>query len=173
MISASMRRPVKVLLVVGAMIAVAAVATACGTQSIGVPKSQPALYDGAVLFNQRCSGCHTLSYAAANGSAANVRSAEFNNGPNFNVRCERPVTRVLYAIQNGGFSGAIMPQNIVIGQDARNVANFVAEYAGRGAPQVPGVVPCQAKPIGTLPAPPVNPTAPAASPTATAAAAAK
>ena len=40
--------------------------------------------------------------------------------------------QVLYAIRNGGFSGAIMPQNIVVGDDAEAVAEFVAEYAGKG-----------------------------------------
>ncbi len=172
MISDSMSRPVKVLLLLGAAFAVLELASACGTQKITVPSSQTALHHGAVLFNQRCSGCHTLSYAAANGSAANVRSSEFNNGPNFNVRCERPVTRVLYAIENGGFSGAIMPQNIVVGQDAIDVAQFVSTYAGRQAPMVPGVVVCDTKPIGTIPAPPASPTAPyTGTTTATAAAA--
>jgi hypothetical protein len=129
------------------------VTAGCGTQKISVPKSAGDIYHGAVLFNQRCSGCHTLSYAATHGSAANVRTAEFNNGPNFNVRCERPVTRVLYAIENGGFSGAIMPQNVVVGQDATDVAEFVAKYAGRQAPIVPGATVCAAEPIGTIPPP--------------------
>jgi hypothetical protein len=81
-----------------------------------------------------------------------VRTKEYNNGPNFNVRCERPVTRVLYAIENGGFSGAIMPQNVVVGQQALQVAKFVATYAGRQAPKVPGVTPCDQLPIGAIPA---------------------
>ncbi len=136
------------------MIAIAACAAGCGTQSISVPKSDPT-YAGAVLFSQRCSGCHTLSYAATHGSAANIRTAQFNNGPNFDTRCERPVTRVLYAIVNGGFSGAIMPQNVVVGQDAVEVAEFVAKYAGRQEPKVPGVPPCQSEPIGTIPPPPL------------------
>ncbi len=80
-----------------------------------------------------------------------MRTAQYNNGPNFDQRCERPVTRVLYAIQNGGFSGAIMPQNIVVGEQAKQVAMFVATYAGRKAPQVPGVVPCLQEPVGTIP----------------------
>jgi mono/diheme cytochrome c family protein len=151
MISARMSRPVRVLLLTSS-VAVSALATACGTQKINVSKSQTGVYHGAVLFNQRCSGCHTLSYAATNGSAANVRTKEPNNGPNFNIRCERPMSRVLYAIQNGGFSGAIMPQNVVVGQDAIDVANFVATYAGRQAPPIPGVAPCITKPIGTIPA---------------------
>jgi mono/diheme cytochrome c family protein len=150
MISHRMSRPARVLIIICA-IAVSGLTAACGTEKIALSPANP-LYHGAVLFNQRCGGCHTLSYAATNGSASNVRSAMFNNGPNFNVRCERPVTRVLYAIANGGFSGAIMPQNIVVGQDAIEVAKFVATYAGRQAPQVSGVPPCVASAIGSIPA---------------------
>ena len=151
MISARMSRPVRVLLLFTS-VAVSACATACGTEKINVSTSPTGVHHGAVLFSQRCAGCHTLSYAAARGSAINVRTKEPNNGPNFNVRCERPVTRVLYAIENGGFSGAIMPQNVVVGQDAVDVANFVATYAGRQAPPIPGVQPCVSEPVGTLPA---------------------
>lgn len=151
MIPGRMSRSVRVLLLSSTSIAVAALAAACGTQRISVPKSEPTLYHGAVLFSQRCSGCHTLSYAATHGSAANPRTATAISGPNFDVRCERPIDRVLYAIENGGFSGAYMPQNVVVGQDAVDVAKFVATYAGRQAPKEPGVVPCIAKPIGTLP----------------------
>jgi mono/diheme cytochrome c family protein len=164
MIPPSMSRPVKVLFITAAAVVTAALGTACGTEKISVPESSPN-HAGAVLFNQRCSGCHTLSYAATHGSAANARSREIVNGPNFDQRCERPVDRVLYAIQNGGFSGAIMPQNIVVGQDARNVANFVATYSGRQAPKVPGVTPCNQQPIGTLPA--ATPTATTATPAST------
>ena len=149
MILPRMSRPAKVLLL-GALFAVAALASACGTQKISVPKSDPALYQGAVLFNQRCSGCHTLSFAATHGSGVNVRTNQINTGPNFDIRCERPVARVLYAIENGGFSGQIMPQNIVVGQQAINVARFVATYSGRKAPKIPGVVPCEQVPIGTI-----------------------
>jgi mono/diheme cytochrome c family protein len=145
-----MSRPVRVFLIVGAAAVVTAIAAACGTQTISVPKSSP-VYQGAVLFNQRCGGCHTFSYAATHGSASNPRSAQFNNGPDFDVRCERPVTRVLYAIANGGFSGAIMPQNIVVGQDAALVAQFVAEYSGHQEPKIPGVTACNVQPIGTVP----------------------
>jgi mono/diheme cytochrome c family protein len=150
MISARMARPIKVLLGAGATIALAAFAAACGTEKIKVPPSDPT-HTGAVLFNQRCAGCHTLSYAATMGSGTNVRTRELVNGPNFNVRCERPITRVLYAIENGGFSGAIMPQNVVVGRDAKEVAEFVATYAGRQAPKVIGQTPCVSQPVGQLP----------------------
>jgi mono/diheme cytochrome c family protein len=144
-----MSRPAKVLFS-GVLLAAAVLATACGTEKVSVSTSDAAIHQGAVLFNQRCGGCHTLSYAGTHGSAQNVRTAQFNNGPNFDIRCERPVARVLYAIQNGGFSGVVMPQNIVVGQQARDVAQFVATYSGRKAPKIPGVVPCQQVPVGTV-----------------------
>jgi len=144
-----MSRPAKVLLS-GALLAVAVLASACGSQKVNVPGGDAAVKHGAMLFNQRCGGCHTLSYAATRGSAQNVRTAQFNNGPNFDIRCERPVARVLYAIENGGFSGVVMPQNIVVGQDAIDVAKFVATYAGHKAPKIPGVVKCNQTPIGSV-----------------------
>jgi hypothetical protein len=150
MISARMSRRVKVLLVSGASLAVAVFGAACGTEKITVPKSSPA-YAGAVIFSQRCGGCHTLSYAGTHGSATNIRTRLPVNGPNFNIRCERPAIRVLYAIENGGFSGAIMPQNIVVGQQAREVADFVSTYAGRqGTPGV-GSPTCQSQAVGPIP----------------------
>ena len=79
-----------------------------------------------MLFAERCGGCHTLSAAGATGSA---NRALRNQGPNLNERVESEED-VLYAIRNGGFSGAIMPQNIVVGDEAELVAEFVAEYAG-------------------------------------------
>jgi mono/diheme cytochrome c family protein len=148
-----MSRLAKILVLAIAAVSVAAITAACGTEKIDVPKSQASTYSGAVLFSQRCAGCHTLDYAGTHGSAPNIRTAQAISGPNFNVRCERPVTRVLYAIENGGFSGAYMPQNIVVGQDARNVATFVATYAGRKAPKTIGLIDCQSRAIGTLPAP--------------------
>jgi mono/diheme cytochrome c family protein len=113
------------------LLAIAALA-ACGSKSIDVPESQPRLHQGAVLFNLRCSGCHTLDAAATSGSKSKreIKGGERTNGPNFNVRKERKQD-VLFAIRNGGFSGAIMPANIVVGDDAQKVAEFLAAYAGK------------------------------------------
>ena len=108
----------------------AAAFSACGTQKVEVASNQPAMKRGAMLFQARCSGCHSLSAAASNGSAANVRKALKYNGPNFNQRKET-YERAIYAISNGGFSGAVMPQNIFTGDDAKLVAQFVAKYSGK------------------------------------------
>jgi len=86
----------------------------------------------ANLFNERCSGCHSLEAANSYGSkpAGQLEGGDRTNGPNFNVRQEAP-DDVLYAIRNGGFSGAIMPANIVVGEEAQQLADFVAKYSGR------------------------------------------
>ena len=134
--AAPMPRPARALPAL--LVAVAAiVALGCGSQSVSVSKNAGQTYSGAKLFQQRCGGCHTLAAAATHGSAANIRTRERNDGPNFNVRCETP-GRVLYAIRNGGFSGAIMPQNIVVGADADAVAAFVAKYSGKKAASAGG-----------------------------------
>jgi mono/diheme cytochrome c family protein len=98
---------------------------------IKVPKQQADLHRGAQLFHERCGGCHTLEAADARGSkpTGQVSGGERTNGPNFDVRKENRED-VLFAIRNGGFSGAIMPANIVLGKDANDVALFLERYAG-------------------------------------------
>jgi mono/diheme cytochrome c family protein len=122
------RRPA----IAAALVVVAAGAVACGSQGISPQiASQPQnIRHGAQLFSERCSGCHTLGVVGAQGTTLNVRERERVDGPNFNTRHET-VDNVLYAIRNGGFSGAIMPENILVARDADDVAAFLAKYAGR------------------------------------------
>jgi mono/diheme cytochrome c family protein len=116
------------------LIAVAAVAaaTGCGTQGIQVSSDDPT-HEGAEIFAQRCSGCHTLTPAGTEGTA---NRSERVQGPNLDQRHET-MADVIYAIRNGGFSGAIMPQNIVVGADAQKVAAFVSKYAGQDVSEQP------------------------------------
>lgn len=116
------------------LIAVALLATAagCGTQGIQVAENDP-LHEGAQIFAERCSGCHTLTPAGSEGTANRSQRVQ---GPNLDQRKET-MPDVIFAIRNGGFSGAIMPQNIVVGADAQKVAAFVAEYAGRDVTESP------------------------------------
>jgi mono/diheme cytochrome c family protein len=124
----------KTLLRTVALVAAAAVLVACGEQQVSLDGADQAKSStqrqGAEIFADKCSGCHTLSVAGAQGSAVDVRNRERTDGPNFDTRRE-DVESVLYAIRNGGFSGAIMPENIVVGRDAQLVAEFLAKYAGR------------------------------------------
>jgi mono/diheme cytochrome c family protein len=112
-------------------IAALAVLAGCGGE-IQVPKEQTTEHAGAVLFNERCSGCHSLEAANAYGSKAEgeLQGGEVTNGPNFNIRKESK-DDVLFAIRNGGFSGQIMPANVAVGDDAEKIADFLARYSGR------------------------------------------
>ena len=124
------------LLIIAALAAAVLGLSACGgsfgQEGVAVSKDDPN-YEGAELFATHCSGCHTLSAAGTQGSG---NRGERTQGPNLNGRNET-YDDVLFAIQNGGFSGAIMPQNIVVGEEAKAVAKFVAKYAGEDAESSP------------------------------------
>jgi mono/diheme cytochrome c family protein len=108
------------------------VAGGCGTQGIEVPEDDET-HAGAVLFAERCSGCHTLKAAGTQGSASRSQRQQ---GPNFDQRKES-FEDALFAIQNGGFSGAIMPANIVVGDDAESVARFLEKWSGKDVEEAP------------------------------------
>jgi mono/diheme cytochrome c family protein len=120
------------VLAAASILAIGAGVTACGSEDVSptVKKDDPAIARGADLFAERCAGCHTLDVVGAQGGATEIKDRERVDGPNFNVRRETPDS-VLYAIRNGGFSGAIMPENIVVGREADDVAAFLSKYAGR------------------------------------------
>jgi mono/diheme cytochrome c family protein len=88
---------------------------------------------GRVLFGEHCAVCHTLGAANAIGKV----------GPNLDS-LKPPASLVLHTINNGclpNASGAnanqqclgqgVMPAGVVQGEDAQNVANFVARVAGK------------------------------------------
>jgi mono/diheme cytochrome c family protein len=125
---------VRPVLAIGLALAAALALAACGfgEGGISVSKSDPD-YNGAVLFASHCSGCHTLSAAGTQGTG---NRGQRTQGPSLDQRTES-YEDALFAIQNGGFSGAIMPQNIVVGEEAEAVARFVAKYAGEDAEESP------------------------------------
>jgi mono/diheme cytochrome c family protein len=125
-----MGRSPRRLLTAAALMAAAVALGACGTEDIQLAADDPN-YEGARLFDENCAGCHSLSVVGAHGSTTDVASRERKDGPNFDDRPEE-VEDVLYAIRNGGFSSGPMPQNIVTGEEAQKVAEFVARYSGGG-----------------------------------------
>ena len=122
-----MRRPLLLL----ALPVVAAAAVACGSEEIDVAQDSPS-YNGAKIFHKRCGACHSLNIDGTQGSAVNANKREYKDGPNFDQRKEE-YDQVLYAIRNGGFSSGPMPQNIVVGKEAEEVARFIAENSGKQA----------------------------------------
>ncbi|MBJ7329009.1 MAG: cytochrome c [Solirubrobacteraceae bacterium] len=122
----------RILIPVTAVVAALAL-SACGTENVETSDIEPQYQAGADLFVENCSGCHTLSSVGAEGSAIKINNRERVDGPNFDQRAETK-DQVLYAIRNGGFSGAIMPENIVTGPEAQELAAFLAKYAGADKP---------------------------------------
>src|SRR6478736_9511264 len=120
------------MLALSAAAAVSLSACSWGKEGISVSRDDPN-YNGAVAFATHCSGCHTLSAAGTQGTG---NRGERTQGPNLDQRTET-YQDALFAIQNGGFSGAIMPQNIVVGKEAEELAEFVAKYAGEDAQSSP------------------------------------
>ena len=116
------------ILTAACLAAAALLSAGCGSQGVQVAE-QDSMYEGAAIFAARCGGCHTLSAAGTQGSTFDVGDRENVDGPNFDTRIEK-VPDIVYAIENGGFSGAIMPENIATGEEKRQIAEFLAKYAG-------------------------------------------
>jgi mono/diheme cytochrome c family protein len=76
---------------------------------------------GRALFNDKCATCHTLEDAGAVGKV----------GPDLDVLAP-PAALTLNAIQQGRAQGrGQMPAQLYDGQDAKDVAAYVALVAGR------------------------------------------
>ena len=94
---------------------------------------------------RRRPGHHAATSASASASTARTSTC-----------ARRQADNVLYAIRNGGFSGAIMPENIVVGKDADDVAAVPRQVLGR-RPSEPArrrrLSPCRARPQADPPRP--------------------
>jgi len=122
---------VRRLLIPIAIAATALPLAACGTEDVSV--TSPDDEAGAVLFADHCAGCHTLSAAGTQGSGNRSLRVQ---GPNLDQRAI-DYQDALFAIHNGGASGAVMPQKIVAGDDAEKVARFIDEYSGSQVEDTP------------------------------------
>jgi mono/diheme cytochrome c family protein len=101
-----------------------------GSESLTGTNVASNLQGGKDLFVTNCGACHTLAAAGTDGVI----------GPNLDDRLAPPTgpapqpatikPRVLSAINNG-LSGQ-MPKGILSGQQADEVATFVAQVAGQG-----------------------------------------
>jgi mono/diheme cytochrome c family protein len=136
MLSHPMTRARRVLLIATALAATAGGVAACGEEGVSTSLTGDNR-QAANVFVEHCSGCHTLGVAGTQGSATNVRTREYKDGPNFDQRKET-LNCILYAIRNGGFSSGPMPQDIITGPDAELVAKFIAKYSGSAIKPQPG-----------------------------------
>lgn len=75
---------------------------------------------GKAIFRQTCASCHSLA-------AVNARGV---TGPSLDQIGEVTPERVLNAIENGGTGQGLMPAGLLEGQEAQDVADYVAKVAG-------------------------------------------
>jgi len=86
----------------------------------GGSKLSEAGKEGRVLFAERCATCHTLKDAGAVGKV----------GPSLDV-LQPPPALTLNAIKLGRAGKGQMPAQLLEDQDARKVASYIADVAGR------------------------------------------
>ena len=131
--------PIRPLLVLAALAAVALPASGCGTSSADTAR-------GRVLFIQKCGVCHTLAeagtpaligptlaaaFSAARSAGESGRTASY---PSVKAQVE-------YPRPSNSDPAVSMPSDVVTGQDLEDVAAYVGLYAGvpgAAPPKVPG-----------------------------------
>ena len=91
--------------------------TPAATTEQTAPPAEESAGAGRELFANTCGGCHTLAAADTNGQT----------GPNLD-EMKPDAERVKAAIAEGP---GIMPENLYEGAEADQVAQFVAENAGK------------------------------------------
>ncbi len=130
--------------------AAALLAAGCGTG--GIASGQADQTSGQKIFSQTCASCHTLAAANAHGTIgpsldaafAADRQQGFDNSSIENVVLDQ-IRLGSGPIQAGGGPGSAaktteeptMPANLVTGQDALDVAAYVASVAGQNGAEAP------------------------------------
>ena len=92
-----------------------------GVGSLRTEQAGERLENGKELFIATCKSCHNLDAVQAKGVT----------GPDLDELGGLDRQRVLNAIRNGGTGQGRMPAGLLQGQDAQDVAAYVARVAGR------------------------------------------
>ena len=117
-------------------VAIAFVATGCGAVA-HMTATEGSASDGRPLFKQQCGACHTMKNAETQGVIGPNLDDVFGivrtdaNG-SFNESTIRDVVRgqIAYPETETATGGTGMPANLVTGQQADDVAQYVAQCAG-------------------------------------------
>jgi mono/diheme cytochrome c family protein len=112
---------IRLIAVIGAMLAVA---------GCGVKHPTANLVSGKVMFQKSCGSCHTLAHASTSGTTGPNLDDAFRQDRTDGVKSTSIQGLVDYWIRYPNTQG-VMPQGIVTGQDAQDVAAYVATVAAR------------------------------------------
>jgi cbb3-type cytochrome c oxidase subunit III len=144
-----LRRPHRVEVLGAGLAAVALLAAGCGTGGVASGAQQPDTHNGQQLFSQSCAACHSLQAAGANGTIgpnldnafAAVRKEGYSPSSIQNAVLDQirlgsgPLAT--YTTNKKFTPQTTMPANLVKGQDAIDVAAYVASVAGVGGYAAP------------------------------------
>ncbi|WCB95558.1 hypothetical protein DSM104299_04307 [Baekduia alba] len=112
-----------------AIVAVVPALSACG----GVKDPQPDVVAGKQLFVQKCGSCHTLSRAGTKGTTGPDLDQAFQQSikEGFGTSAVRGVVykQILYPNRLKNSQGIKMPAKLVSGQNAHDVAAYVASVS--------------------------------------------
>jgi mono/diheme cytochrome c family protein len=113
----------------------AAVLVAAGCGSVGYTDASGDRAKGKELFTQKCGSCHTLADAGSLGKVGPNLDDAFARAraDGMTEATFRQVVRgqIAYAVTNPVTGSPGMPKDIVKGDDARDVAAYVASVAGK------------------------------------------
>jgi mono/diheme cytochrome c family protein len=136
--------------------AAAAALLLAGCGSVGHSEGTGDRGKGKVLFTQKCGSCHTLADAGTQGQIgpnldyAFLQSRRDGLGESTFVQVVRG--QIAYPITSPSTGAPGMPANLVEGQDADDVASYVAAVAGTGAAAPSTTAPATTQPATTQPA---------------------
>lgn len=108
--------------------AAALLAAGCGTGGKADPTADTQA--GKALFTSKCAGCHTLGDAGATGTIGPNLDAAFGSSRSQGFKQSTIQNVVLLQIRD---ASKPMPDNLVKGQDAQDVAAYVGAVAGTPA----------------------------------------
>jgi cbb3-type cytochrome c oxidase subunit III len=112
--------------------AAAAVVLLAGCGTGGLSSSRGDEQNGAKLFTAKCSGCHTMAAAGSSGTIGPNLDAAFGSDKLQHFKEDTMLALVLDQIRD---PSPPMPPNLVKGQDAVDVAAYVAANAGQQGPE--------------------------------------
>ncbi len=117
---------------VAGVVAAALLAAGCGTG--GKASAQADQQNGQKLFQSKCAGCHVLAAAGASGTVGPSLDAAFASDRTQGMKETTLRNVVLDQIR---LASLPMPQGLVKGQDAQDVAAYVAAVAGQAGAEAP------------------------------------
>jgi mono/diheme cytochrome c family protein len=130
--------PIRPLLILAALAAVALPASGCGTSTADTAR-------GRVLFVEKCGECHTMAEAGTTGTVGpnldDAFSAAREAGETGDTVEGVVKAQVEFPRPSNDDPGVSMPADIVTGQDLEDVAAYMGLYAGvpgAAPPKVPG-----------------------------------